>query len=82
MQQYTLIRRIERERWYLNIKPLATIAFHLIAPAHHPRRRIKRCTAGVRVTLARLEDWLLPNHSGALDLSQFAARIRDHPVPA
>lgn len=82
MQRYTLIRGVQRERWYLNIKPFATIAFHLVTPTHHPRRRVKKRTAAVRMTFARLEKWLLPNHARSLDLGQFAARIRDHPVPA
>ena len=82
VKQYTLIRGVQRERWYLNIKPLATTAFHLVTPTHHPRRRVERRTADVCVTFAGLEDWLLPNHTRSPDLSQFAARIRDHPVPA
>ncbi len=47
IQRYTLIRGVQRERWYLNIKPLATIAFHLVTPTHHPGRCVKVRTAGV-----------------------------------
>ena len=82
IQQCTLIRGIKRERWYLDIETVATAAFHLITPTHHPRRRAKRRAAGVCMAFARFEDWLLPNHARSLDLSQFAARVRDHPVPA
>src|ERR1700722_1911239 len=82
IQQYTLILGVQRERWYLDIEPLAAIAFHLVTPTHHPRRRVKRRTAGVYMTFAGPEKWLLPNNAQSLDLSQVAARIRDHPVPA
>ena len=82
VQQYILIRAIQRKRRYLNIKLLPPIVFHLVASAHHPRGRVEMSTTRVCITLARLEEWLLPNHTRPLDLCQFTARIRDHPMPA
>ena len=77
-----LIRTIQRKRRYLNIKPLAAFAFHQVTSAHHPPRRVEGSAAGVFIALARLEYGLLPNHPRPLDFIQFAASIRDHPVPA
>ena len=82
VQQYILIRAIQRKRRYLNIKLLPPIVFHLVASAHHPRGRVEMSTTRVCITLARLEAWFLPNNTCALDLGQFTARIRDHPMPA
>ena len=82
MHQWTLSLGVQREGRYLNIKLLVVIAFHLVTSAHHPRRRVERGTTRVCKTLAGLEEWLLPNHTGSLDLGEFAACIGDHPVPA
>jgi hypothetical protein len=82
IQQYVLIRAIQRKRRYLNIKPLTPIVFHLVLSTHHPRRRVEMSTTRVCITLARLEEWLLPNSTRALNLGQFGTRIRDHPMPA
>jgi hypothetical protein len=82
IQQYVLIRAIQRKRRYLNIKPLTPIVFHPVTSPHHPRRSVEMSTTRVCIALARLEEWLLPNNARALHLGQFAARIRDHPMPA
>ena len=36
IQKYALIRAIERECRYLNIKSLTALTLHLVSPAHHP----------------------------------------------
>ena len=53
IQQSTLIRPIQRKRWYLYIKPLSAFALHLVTSAHHSRRRVKRRAARVLIALAR-----------------------------
>jgi hypothetical protein len=82
IQQYILIRAIQGERRYLNIKSLALLALHLVTSAHHPRRRVEGRTARICIALAGLEEWLLPNNTRPLDLGQFATCIRNHPMPA
>jgi hypothetical protein len=59
---------IEREGWYLNIKPLTALSFHLVSPAHHPRCGVERAATRIFKALAGLEDRLLPNDARPLDL--------------
>jgi len=75
IQEYTLIWTIQREGRYLNIEPLTAFTLHLVSPAHHPRCGVERRAAGIFIALARLEDWLLPDNTWPLDLSQFATRV-------
>src|ERR1019366_3800240 len=82
LQKYALIRTIQRERRYLNIKTLTALTLHLVGSAHHPRRRVERRATRVFKALSWLEDRLLPDDTWSFDLGQFATRIRDHPVPA
>jgi len=82
VQNYALIRAIERECRYLNIKALTALSLHLVCPAYHPRRRVERRATRILKTFSWLEDWLLPDNTWSFDLGQFATRIRDHPVPA
>src|ERR1700679_1518159 len=62
VQQYILIRAIQRECGYLNVKQLAPIALHLVTSAHHPRRGVERRATRIGIALARLEEWLLPDN--------------------
>src|ERR1035437_6901926 len=41
VKQHTLIRTVQRERRYLNIKAIAALTLHLVGPAHHPRRCVE-----------------------------------------
>ena len=77
-----MIRAIQRERWYLDVKPLAGLTFHLVCTAHHTRRSIKGHPTRIFMALSGLEQRLFPNNAGPLDLGQLTTRIRDHPVPA
>jgi hypothetical protein len=79
---YASIRKIQRERRNLNIETLTALTLHLVSPAHHPRRRVKRRAASIFKALSRLQHRLLPDDTWSLDLGQFATRICDHPVPA
>ena len=76
MQQYTLIRGVQRERWYFNIKPLATIAFHLVTPAHHPRRRVKSRTTADRTVGPRSPPEKVVAPAGAVVGERLAIEIR------
>jgi hypothetical protein len=82
IQKCALIRAIQRERRYLNIKTLTALTLHLVGPAHHPRRRVERRATRIFKDLSRLEDRLLPDDTRSFNLGQFATRIRDHPMPA
>src|ERR1700676_4255797 len=82
VQQYILIRTIQRERRYFNIKPHAALTLHLVSPAHHSRRRVEGRATRIFIALARLDTRLFPNTTRPLDLGQFATCVRDHPVPA
>src|ERR1700722_2150020 len=82
IQKCALIRAIERERRYLNIKTLTALTLHLLSSAHHPRRRVERRATRIFKTLSRLQNRLFPHNTWSFHLGQFAARIRDHPVAA
>jgi len=82
IQQRTRIWTIQREGRNLNIKPLTALTLHLVSPAHHSRCRVERRATCIFKALAGFEDWLLPNNTRPLDLSQFAPRIRNHPMAA
>ena len=82
IHEYVLIRAIQREHRYLDIKTLTALTLHLVSPAHHPRRRVERRATCIFKALSRLEDRLHPDDTWSLDLGQIASRICDHPVPA
>jgi hypothetical protein len=82
IQESGLVRAVQGERRYLDIKMFSALRFHLVGATHHSPRRVERRAACVFKALARLENRLLPDNTRSLDLSQLATSIRDHPVAA
>ena len=82
IEQDTLIGKIEGEGGDLDIEAIAAVSFHLVGAAHHAGWGVERHATRIFIALAGLEDGLLADDAGPLDLSEFAARIGDHPVAA
>jgi hypothetical protein len=54
IHKQALIRTVEREGGYLDVKTLAALTLHLVSPAHHPRWRVERGATGIFEALSGL----------------------------
>src|SRR5258705_6314089 len=81
IQHPLLVGAVERKRRHVDLKALAALADHLIAPGHEARRGRQRHARGVFEALARREHRLLADHALAADFLLVSGGVGDDPVP-
>ena len=75
-------RHGKRERRHSGVEVPAVLGNHLVAAAHGSNGSFQMRSACILEALARLQERLLPNHTGTLDFDHLVVGVGDDPVAA